>query len=560
MKKLIVFLCLLCAAPVFAADTALNGFTNITESSLTINDELVVWNGGGVKNIIVGDLWDWYVANKGLASFTNQTAWRIFYSDGSGDVKELALGADGEYLKSNGASSVPSWGTPTGAAHDAVTLSTDLGNNLLGLSTQQLTLDSQTSNYVFAAPNGSSGVPSFRALVSDDIPSLSATYAVIAGTPSTTFQIDNDATGPKLKNSSGNLEVRNAGDTAYANITADKITFGSMESSAADGSHFGNVDNTAAHHTSPTPVNGDFDSIAGTMYVYRSSAWNQIWDALSAPRPVSGPSSAPTDGALVAFDGTTGRLVKQGTAIGTSPGNIMAVPTDPAANVLWGWDDTDNAMHTISLGANLSYDHATYTLSASGSGMSWPAAAGIALYSGSSSWGTSLSSSTASHYLRRNAANDGYEFGALPISDTAYDASSWDTSTDAPTKNAVRDKIETLAAASHTHTYTESFVVKSPADADDFLLLKAPAALTITSLNCVAQVTTSGSITAAIQECDGDGANCADGGISLTADGSNDSDTSFTDASIASGNWLKVVLGAPTGTVNFVSCTLSYTR
>jgi hypothetical protein len=49
-----------------------------------------------------------------LTSFVDQTAWRIFYSDGSGDVKELALGASG-YLMSNGATSAPSWETPAGA-------------------------------------------------------------------------------------------------------------------------------------------------------------------------------------------------------------------------------------------------------------------------------------------------------------------------------------------------------------------------------------------------------------------------------------------------------------
>lgn len=73
------------------------------------------------------------------------------------------------YLKSDGTCD-----TPSGAAHDAVTLSTDLGNNLLGLSTQQITLDSQTANYFFAAPNGSAGVPSFRAMVDGDIPSAIA--------------------------------------------------------------------------------------------------------------------------------------------------------------------------------------------------------------------------------------------------------------------------------------------------------------------------------------------------------------------------------------------------
>lgn len=49
-----------------------------------------------------------------LTSFVAQTNWRVFYSNGSGDVTELALGADGTYLKSNGASSAPTWATPSG--------------------------------------------------------------------------------------------------------------------------------------------------------------------------------------------------------------------------------------------------------------------------------------------------------------------------------------------------------------------------------------------------------------------------------------------------------------
>ena len=42
-------------------------------------------------------------------------------------------------------------------------------------------LASQTANQVFAAPNGSNGTPSFRALVSGDIPDLSSSYLPISG-------------------------------------------------------------------------------------------------------------------------------------------------------------------------------------------------------------------------------------------------------------------------------------------------------------------------------------------------------------------------------------------
>lgn len=50
-----------------------------------------------------------------LTEFVDQTAWRLFYSNGSGDVTELALGSSGTYLKSNGATSAPTFDTPGGS-------------------------------------------------------------------------------------------------------------------------------------------------------------------------------------------------------------------------------------------------------------------------------------------------------------------------------------------------------------------------------------------------------------------------------------------------------------
>lgn len=43
----------------------------------------------------------------GLSLFVEETAWRTFYSDGSGDVQGLAFGADNSFYVSTGASGVP---------------------------------------------------------------------------------------------------------------------------------------------------------------------------------------------------------------------------------------------------------------------------------------------------------------------------------------------------------------------------------------------------------------------------------------------------------------------
>lgn len=49
------------------------------------------------------------------------------------------------------------------------------------------------------------------------------------GTTSSTFQLDNDDSGPKLKNNSGVTEIRNAADDAYANIkAADVVASGNI--------------------------------------------------------------------------------------------------------------------------------------------------------------------------------------------------------------------------------------------------------------------------------------------------------------------------------------------
>jgi hypothetical protein len=92
----------------------------------------------------------------------------------------------GTYVTSVGATSpVTSSGgtTPTIAMPAATTsvsgylTSTDWNT----FNNKQDAFGSQTANYVYAAPNGSAGTPSFRALVAADIPSLSSSYIPYTG-------------------------------------------------------------------------------------------------------------------------------------------------------------------------------------------------------------------------------------------------------------------------------------------------------------------------------------------------------------------------------------------
>jgi len=73
-------------------------------------------NGKYAKSTADSVVWDTPSGGyTNLTSFVDQTAWRVFYSNNLGDVIELALGTDGQYLKSTGATSAPIFDTPTGA-------------------------------------------------------------------------------------------------------------------------------------------------------------------------------------------------------------------------------------------------------------------------------------------------------------------------------------------------------------------------------------------------------------------------------------------------------------
>lgn len=85
-------------------------------------------------------------------SITNatSTAWRVFYGDGSGVITELALGADGTFLKSNGAGVAPSFATPAGSG-DVSKVGTPV-NNQMGVWTGDGTLEG-TSDFTYDGTN-----------------------------------------------------------------------------------------------------------------------------------------------------------------------------------------------------------------------------------------------------------------------------------------------------------------------------------------------------------------------------------------------------------------------
>lgn len=103
-----------------------------------------------------------------------------------------------------------STGTVTSVALSLPNIFSVSGSPVTTSGTLTGTLATQTTNKVFAAPNGSTGTPTFRALVADDLPDLSSVYLPISGgTVSSNLTI------------SGNLTVN--GTTTTVNSTTVSV-------------------------------------------------------------------------------------------------------------------------------------------------------------------------------------------------------------------------------------------------------------------------------------------------------------------------------------------------
>jgi len=124
---------------------------------------------------------DWNTFNN-KAPATSGTS--ILYGNGTGGFSNVTIGSGVSFVGGT-LSATGSGGTVTsvtgtspvvssGGTTPAISLATAYGDTLNPYA-------SKTANYVLAAPNGSAGVPTFRALVSADIPSLSGTYIPYTG-------------------------------------------------------------------------------------------------------------------------------------------------------------------------------------------------------------------------------------------------------------------------------------------------------------------------------------------------------------------------------------------
>jgi hypothetical protein len=146
-------------------------------------------------------------------------------------------GTAGQVLTSAGTGATPTWTTPTTGTVTSVTGTSPVASS--GGATPAISLSagygdtqnpyaSKTANYVLAAPNGSVGVPTFRAIVAADIPTLNQnTTGTAASTPkllTTNFTIEES--GGKLLFKYGATTIASMSSTGVITSATDIVANG----------------------------------------------------------------------------------------------------------------------------------------------------------------------------------------------------------------------------------------------------------------------------------------------------------------------------------------------
>jgi len=142
-------------------------------------------------------------------------------------------------LDEGGANEVTAAQAKTGYTHSQVSSGNPHSVSKSDVGLGNVTNDAQIKK---AASSTDDKLPKWKGTSGDELEDSSVTESDAAdavskkhtqntdtGTTETTFQIDSDNTGPKLKNSSGDLQARNSADNAYADFVCKNLSDGTNE-------------------------------------------------------------------------------------------------------------------------------------------------------------------------------------------------------------------------------------------------------------------------------------------------------------------------------------------
>jgi hypothetical protein len=274
----------------------------------------------------------------------------------------------GQVIKWNGSAWAPaadanSGGSVTSVGVTAPTSEFDVANSpVTGSGNIALSWDNQTTNKVFAAPDGSTGQPSFRVLAANDIPSIPSTKV------SDFTEAVQDVTGALITNGAGitvsyndvgnAFTVTNSGDTDASNDLTTASTAGGDLSGLFSNLQLGanvvtsteiaddavTTDKVADGNITMGKLNQS-GATSGQVIKWNGAAWAPAADATGGGSLPSG-----TDKQTVRFNGTTLEATSVLQVDGTSVGIGEAPASGPKLTVA-GPVDADGPYSTVGDGS-----------------------------------------------------------------------------------------------------------------------------------------------------------------------------------------------------------------
>jgi hypothetical protein len=222
----------------------------------------------------------------------------IVYGSTTSALAVTSVGTSGQVLTSAGAG-IPTWTTPTTGTVTSVTGTSPIASSggatpVISLASSygdtQNPYASKTANYVLAAPSGSAGVPTFRAVVAADIPTLNQNTTGTAANVTGTVAIANGGTGTTTGSITGTgaLTFTAGGTNTNVNLTPNGT---------------GTVDVNSKRITNLADPTGAQDA-ATKNYVDNVSA-GLSWKASVIAATVGGETFTISGGAVTQITGTT---------------------------------------------------------------------------------------------------------------------------------------------------------------------------------------------------------------------------------------------------------------
>lgn len=241
----------------------------------------------------------------------------IPYQDVNGATKCTPGGLNGQVMALDG-SGVPEWisvagtGTVTSVGLSLPSIFSVTGSPITASGTLAATLASQSQNLFFASPNGSSGAPSFRAMVAGDLPLF--LNNAFAGSTSGSTVVNASAVA------SGTLTLPAATDTLIGRNTTDTLTNKSISAPQINSGQFANarLPDIMSNGTGVLPTYGNSIATTATTTIGSPSITVTSATGLVIGQQIFGTPIA-SETRITNIAGTTVTMSKNATATNASP-------------------------------------------------------------------------------------------------------------------------------------------------------------------------------------------------------------------------------------------------